>query len=88
MNLELSTKGESSAQAELQELPSVPVSRTKKPRALVIKANNKDFDEITEVIKSQFSDVQILYITTGPVASILRVTKSVPFELQNSPKQF
>ncbi len=62
-------------------------AKTIKPRALIFKATNKDFDKITELIKSKFPEVEILYITTGPVASILRVTKSLPFEMQNSPEQ-
>jgi len=62
-------------------------AKTIKPRALILKAANKDFDKITELIKSEFPEVEILYITTGPVASILRVTKSLPFEMQNPPEQ-
>ena len=62
-------------------------AKTIKPRALIFKAANKDFDKITELIKSEFPEAEILYVTTGPVGSILRVTKSLPFELQNSPEQ-
>ncbi len=74
----------------MQEACSAKASafpKTPKPRALIFKATNRDFDKITELIKSEFPDVEILYITTGPVASILRVTKSLPFEMQNSPEQ-
>ena len=62
-------------------------AKTIKPRALILKANNRDFDKITELIKSEFPEVKILYVTTGTVGSILRVTKSLPLEMQNSPEQ-
>jgi hypothetical protein len=58
-----------------------------KPRALIFKANYKDFDEIKELIKTQFPEVEIIYATTGPTASILRVTKSIPFETQDTSTQ-
>ena len=58
-----------------------------KPRALIFKANYKDFDKIKELIKIQFPEVEIIYATTGPAASILRVTKSIPFETQDSSMQ-
>ena len=80
----LTVEGDNPVQIKLQDVPSVHVSRRKKPRALVIKASNRDFDEITEIIKQKFPDVQILYVTTGPAASILRVTKSIPVELQST----
>jgi hypothetical protein len=54
-----------------------------KPRAIVFKANTKDLDKIKELIETQFPKVEIVYITTGPATSILRVTKSMPFEMQN-----
>jgi len=66
---------------------AVVFSKKIKPRALILKATNKDFDKIAELIKSEFPEVEILYLTTGPVKSILRVTKSLPFEMQNSPEQ-
>ena len=59
-------------------------SRKVKPRALIFKANWKDFDKITELIKTQFPEVDIIYVTSGPAESILRVTKSIPFEIQDS----
>jgi hypothetical protein len=63
---------------ELQDSSSVPeVSYTKKPRALILKATNKDFNELTELVKAKFPEVQILYLTTGPVASHLRVTRVI-----------
>jgi hypothetical protein len=58
-----------------------------KPRAIIFKANDNDFCKLTDSIKSQFPDVEIVYVTTGPVASILRVTKTIPFEMQNSSEQ-
>ena len=54
-----------------------------KPRALIFKANQKDFDKIKELIETQFPKVEIVYITTGPATSILRVTKSMSSETQN-----
>ena len=55
-----------------------------RPIAIVFKANHEDFDRIRELIKTQFLDVEIVYVTTGPAACILRVTKSMPFEMQDS----
>jgi len=54
-----------------------------KPRALIFKSNEKDLDKIKELIETQFPNVKILYITTGPASSILHVTKSMPLETQN-----
>ncbi len=72
---------------ETRSAKAAAFAKTIKPRALIFKAANKDFDKITELIKSEFPEVEILYITTGPAASILRVTKTLPFEMQNSPEQ-
>jgi hypothetical protein len=58
-----------------------------KPRAIIFKANDRDFCKIKDLIKAQFVEVEVVYVTTGPVASFLRVIKSVPFELQNSCEQ-
>jgi len=72
------------------EPPEVPssletaCSKRMKPRAIVLKANDKDLDRIKELIDVQFPEVEIIYITTGPAASILRVTKSMPTESRNS----
>ncbi len=52
-----------------------------KPRAIVFKANNKDFDKIIKFIETQFPNVEILYATTGPYRSILRITKSMPIKI-------
>ena len=38
---------------------------------------------IKEIIENQFPEVEIIYLTTGPATSILRVTKSMPFEKQD-----
>jgi hypothetical protein len=70
------------ADVPMKNVPSaigVPCSKKIKPRALVFKAH----DKIKELIKLQFPDVEVLYVTTGPADSFLRVTKSVPFEMQN-----
>ena len=75
---------------EGHEVPLEPesgCSRKIKPRALIFKANDKDLHEIKEIIKTQFPKVEIIYVTTGPAASILRVYKSLPFETQNSSTQ-
>jgi hypothetical protein len=58
-----------------------------KPRAIVFKAADKDFCKHNDLIKSQFPDIEVVYVTTGPVSSFLRVTKSIPFEIQNSSEQ-
>jgi hypothetical protein len=62
-------------------------SRKIKPRALIFKAQDKDLHRIKELIETQFPEVEIIYVTTGPATSILRVTKSMPFETQNYPAQ-
>ncbi len=62
-------------------------SKKIKPRALIFKVNNKDFDKVSKLIETQFPEVEILYIATGPVASFLGVTKSVPFERQDPSTQ-
>jgi len=75
---------------ESHELP--PTSETtclkkNKPRAIIFKAHDKDFCKLKDLSKTQFPEVEIIYVTTGPVASFLRVTKSIPFEMQNSSAQ-
>ena len=47
-------------------------SRKIRPRAIVFKASQKDFDRIRELILTQLPDVEIVYVTTGPVTCILR----------------
>jgi hypothetical protein len=86
----LPVEGGDPVEAVTQEVRTVEAAasaKTIKPRALILKATNKDFDRVTELIKSEFPEVEILYITTGPVASVLRVTKSLPFEMQNASEQ-
>jgi hypothetical protein len=62
-------------------------SKKIKPRALIFKATDKDLTKIKEVIETQFTKVEIIYVTTGPAASILHVTKSMPLDKQNSSVQ-
>ncbi len=59
-------------------------SKRIKPRALVFKAHDDDLHKIKELIETQFPDVELLYVTTGPAKGFLHVTKSMPFELQDS----
>jgi hypothetical protein len=54
-----------------------------RPRAIIFKSSDVDLRKIKEIIKAQFPKVKILYITTGPAATVLRVVKSTPFENQN-----
>jgi hypothetical protein len=63
------------------------VSDRIKPRAIIFKARNNDLRKIKELIETQFPEVTILYITTGPAETILRVVKSTPLERQNSSAQ-
>jgi hypothetical protein len=72
---------------EVNPTSEKPCFKKIKPRAIIFKANDKDFSKLKDSIKSQFPDVEIVYVTTGPVSSILRVTKSIPFELQDSSEQ-
>ena len=91
--MELSSKGGNQVKAmsqEAQEVSSASETACSKkilPRALVFKAHDKDLDKIKRIIKTQFPEVEIIYVTTGPAGSILRVTKSIPFETQNSSEQ-
>jgi hypothetical protein len=90
LELDLSLKGDNHVEAMAQRVPSnseTACSKKIKPRALIFKAINKDFDKIKELIETQFPEVEIIYATTGPAASILRVTKSIPFETQDSSTQ-
>jgi hypothetical protein len=71
---------------ETQEVSSalkIPCPLKIKPRAIIFKADDKDLDKIKELIENQFPEVEIIYLTTGPATSILRVTKSMPFEKQD-----
>jgi len=88
-SLEKTTNAEVLAIESLEVPPTLETTCSKKikPRAIIFKSNNKDFDVIRKLIETQFSKVIILYVTTGPVASFLRVTKSIPFEIQNCSEQ-
>jgi hypothetical protein len=87
-SLDETTKTEGLAQEVLEvSISETACSKKIKPRALILKATDKDLNKIKELIETQFTKVEIIYITTGPVASILRVTKSMPFETQNSSVQ-
>ncbi len=73
-----------------QEVPlasETAYSKKIKPRAIIFKSNDKDLHKIKELIKTHFPEVEIIYVTTGSVASTLHVTKSLPFEMQNSSAQ-
>ena len=58
-----------------------------KPRALVFKASDRDLDRLKALIREQFAGVEIIYVTSGPASCILHVTKSLPFEKQDSSAQ-
>jgi hypothetical protein len=58
-----------------------------KPRALILKAHDKDLEKLKKTIKNQFPDIEIVYFTTGTPASILRVIKSTPSETQKAAEQ-
>jgi hypothetical protein len=58
-----------------------------KPRALILKAHDKDLENLKKTIKNQFPDIEIVYVTTGTPSSILRVVKSTPLETQNAAEQ-
>ena len=82
----LPSEGDSQVEGLEQKVPSgleVSGSKRIKPRALVFKAHDEDLHKIKELIETQFPDVEILYVTTGPAKSFLHVTKSMPFELQD-----
>jgi len=86
----LSFKQDSQAEVLAQKVPSaldVSCSRRIKPRAIVFKAHDKDLAKIKDLINSQFPDVEILYVTSGLAECFLHVTKSMPFEMQDSSAQ-
>ncbi len=62
----------------------VPCSRKVKPRAIVLKASNGDFEKISSIIKEQLPEVEVLYVTTAPPGTFLHISRSVPFEKQDS----
>jgi hypothetical protein len=73
--------------SEVHSTSEVTCLKKIKPRAIIFKANEKDFYKIKDLIKAQFPEVEVVYVTTGPVASFLRVYKSIPFEMQHSSEQ-
>jgi hypothetical protein len=93
--LEIESSLEKTIKAEVVKIESSEVFPTSiatclrkvKPRAIILRANDQDFSKLKDSIKTQFPEVEIVYVTTGPAASILRVTKSIPFEMQNSSEQ-
>ena len=93
LKLELSLKKATKVEAKTTELNEVPLvletvcSRKIKPRAIILKAHDKDFSKLKDFIEKLFPEVEIIYVTTGPVACVLRVVKSMPFELQDSSVQ-
>jgi hypothetical protein len=90
LKIESSLEQTTTVEAITQEVsPSTetPCAKKDKPRALIFKANDKDLDKIKELIETQFPEVKIIYVTTGPATSILHVTKSMPFETQYSSAQ-
>jgi hypothetical protein len=67
-----------------QEVPveSVPDSRIK-PRALILKAKDKELSKLKKVIEEQFPEVKIVYITTGSASCVLKVVKLAALENQS-----
>ena len=90
LKIELPLEENSQIGSITQEVPSAPetaYSKKIKPRAIIFKACNKDLHKIKELIKTQFPEVEIIYVATGPAASTLHVSKSMPFEMQHSSAQ-
>ena len=91
--LELSLKEATTVEAKTAEVHEVSLaletvcSRKIKPRAIILKAHDKDFCKLKDSIEKLFPEVEIIYVTTGPVACVLRVVKSMPFEMQDSSMQ-
>ena len=90
LKIELPLKENSQIGSITQEVPSASetvFSKKIKPRAIIFKAHDRDLHKIMELIRTHFPEVEIIYVTTGPAASTLHVTKSLPFEMQNSSAQ-
>jgi hypothetical protein len=45
-----------------------------KPRAIILLANEKDLEKVKDFIKT-LSEVKLVYLTTAPSSTSLRVTK-------------
>jgi hypothetical protein len=59
-----------------QELPFALESDSKiKPRALILKAKDKELSKIKKLIEDECPEVKIVYITTGSSSCILKVVK-------------
>jgi hypothetical protein len=68
----------------IQEAPFAIEPDSKiKPRALILKAKDKELSNLKKVIEEQFPEVKIVYITTGSSSCILKVVKLTTFENQN-----
>ena len=87
LNKTSKAEGSSIESSEVHSTSEATCIKKIKPRAIIFKANDKDFYKLNDLIKTQFSEVEVVYVTTGPVASFLRVYKSIPFEMQNSSEQ-
>jgi hypothetical protein len=67
-----------------QEVPLTFEAANKiKPRALILKAKDKELSEIKKVIEERFPEVKIVYITTGSSSCILKVIKLASLEHQH-----
>ncbi len=93
LKLELSLKEAIKVEIKTTELHEAPLAsetaclRKIKPRAIILKAHDKDFYKLKDLIEKLLPEVEIIYVTTGPVACVLRVVKSMPFEMQESSMQ-
>jgi hypothetical protein len=93
LEMELSLKKATNVEVmKIESSEAPPTSETTclrkiKPRAIILKASDRDFCRLNDLIKTQFPEVEVVYVTTGPVDSFLRVSKSIPFEMQNSSTQ-
>ena len=87
LKIELSLKEATKVEVKTTEAHEISLasetvcSRKIKPRAIILKAHDKDFCKLKDSIEKLFPEVEIIYVTTGPVACVLRVVKSMPFEL-------
>jgi hypothetical protein len=80
---------EATAEDIIQEVsktavPETAYSKKIRPRAIVFKSSEKDLKKIKDFIETETEGVEIIYVTTGPAASKLHVTKSMPLETSNS----
>ncbi|MCW3995756.1 MAG: hypothetical protein NWE98_06370 [Candidatus Bathyarchaeota archaeon] len=59
----------------MQEVQTEPKTYKSKPRAIVFKSNNESLRKITEFIETQCPDAEIIYITSAPASTILRIVR-------------